>query len=60
MTTDTEHGDDVGARSLIEADKRELAGPDKVNELYFLLLTRWNGIDELIATTRDKIPHSPT
>jgi hypothetical protein len=39
---------------LVEADKRELAGPDAVNELHLLVLRQWNGLDDFIAPARDK------
>ena len=41
--------------SLIETNKSELTGPDAVNELHFLLLKHWQGTDDLIAATREKV-----
>lgn len=40
---------------LVEADKRELSGPDKINELYAFLLKDWGAMDELIEGTRKKL-----
>ena len=39
---------------LVEADKRELSGPDAVNHLYALLLDQWSGLDDFIASAREK------
>jgi hypothetical protein len=37
---------------LVEADKRELSGPDAVNHLYDLLLKQWSAMDELTKKAR--------
>ena len=39
---------------LVEADNRELTGPDAVNHLYALLLDQWSGLDDFIASARNK------
>lgn len=39
---------------LVEADKRELTGPDAVNHLHLLLLKQWGGLDDFIASAREK------
>ena len=39
---------------LVEADNRELTGPDAVNHLYALLLDQWSGLNDFIASARNK------